>query len=151
MMETIKVNLYGKDFEFRKSISITEYCANVDAVAHAVVSDAHGYQPQIRNLSIAMTMMRLYAIGWEDAKAEEVWELMSEGHDPYPYEAPEAGRFCEDCEAAIAYLRDRSPFAAFVDSAKNALMNMGKEDPELLMNVVKMLKEVAGSAGGDMT
>lgn len=149
-METIKVSYREKELEFRKSIPIEEYCSAVEAVAHTVVSDENGYRAQVHELCIIMTMLRLYAIGYEEATMETAWEFMSNYYDAIPYEAPEATRFCESCENAIAYLRGRSPIYTLIDGMKSAIVSMGKEDPDFLINVVNTLKEIAGGIGGDM-
>ena len=151
MMETTKIFTAGKEFVFRKSVPIAEFCGAVDAVVNTVVSDTDGYKPQIEELSIYMTAMHLYAIGWENASAEEVWELMTDLAEADFWGAAEALRFVDACRYGIQHKKNRHPFAALAESVKSTLVNIGKNDPEFLGNAVKLLKEVAGSIGGDMT
>lgn len=151
MMETMKILTAGKEFVFRKSVPIAEFCGAVDAVVNTVVSDTDGYKPQIEELSIFMTMMHLYVVGWEKATAEEAWELMAGVDDADLWEANEAMRFVAACRSGIHHKKNRHPFTALAESVKSTLVNIGKNDPEFLGNAVKLLKEVAGSIGGDMT
>ena len=137
--------------EYRKSIPFGEYCAAVDAVATTVVSDTEGYRPQLTEVSIYMTMLRHYAIGYENITAEQAWEWLSEYDDfNWPDGVPvEAERFVTDCRRAIEYRRDRNPIYSLIDMAKSALIQMGKEDPNFFPNLVKTLKTIGDTYGGD--
>ena len=149
MMETMKILMAGKEFEFRKSIPVAEFCGGVEAVVNTVVSDKDGYKPQIEELSIFMTVMHLYAIGWEKATMEEVWALLSDVGEADFWSANEAMRFIEACRYGIRHKKERHPLAAIADGLKATIVNIGKNDPDFLKNAVTLLKEVAGAVGGE--
>lgn len=148
MTENMTVEIGGKEVVFRRSIPYTDYCAGVEAVANTVVSDKDGYRAQTQDISIFMTMMRLYAIGYENLNVEDAWALLSECEDIYPG-VYEANRFCMDCERAIGYRRTRSPLHTLVNLAMDALTNMSNDNPEMFADVAKSLMEIAASNGSD--
>lgn len=145
-IEIQMINGEKREFTVRTSVSIGEYSAGVQAVAASVVSAKNGYQPYIEADSIAMLVFRTYVVGYENITATQVHELISNLDIVEIFRGfPEIFRFIRDCERMIIHLANRSPFDGLMMMAKDALVNMGKQSPELIADIASGLKEMASA------